>query len=111
MTGPVNGIMGNAFVTDLPQMKVDDDSLTEERNRAKFSQSREFKKLKEHLELRMKHYSQFLPGGDWDISSVSVLERGQQWTIANEIIQEFQAVIDAYESAAEVVKNAEQNNS
>lgn len=103
--GPQNAIMGNDYGTDLPQTQVDDQGLALEKNMAKFSKTKEFKKLKEHLEQRIDYYQMFLPGGV-PPENVPDEERGKYWAVSSIVIGEFQAVITAYEQAGQTVDNA-----
>lgn len=102
-TGPQHGIIGDEnFGTDLPETQVPERDLTSEKNAAKFSRTKEFQVLKEHLESRIEYYQKYLPNGrplEEDAPSP------EDWRVANRIIGEFNAVITAYEQAAEVVKN------
>lgn len=96
------GIIGDQFITDLPQTEVKQEDLAVEKAAAKFSRTKEFQNLKTYLEGRMEHYRTFLPDGR------SVLDNtptGEEWQIANAIIGEFNLVIQAYEGANEIVKN------
>lgn len=108
MPGPENGILGDqAFPTQLPQTEVPQQDLTRERSMAKFSQSEEFKALKEAIESRIEFYQQFVPGGaagDVDVKSLPNDERGWRWLAADNIIMEFRSILNAYEQAAEAVK-------
>lgn len=93
-----NGIIGDNLGIDLPVTNVDDESLQIEKNMAKFSKTREFNKLKEHLESRIHFYENFLPDGR-PLASVDADKVGANWVIANAIIGEFKAVLQAYENA------------
>lgn len=103
-TGPQHGIIGDEnFGTDLAQTEIPEQDLLAERNAAKFSRTREFKILKEYLEGRMEHYRTYLPDGRPVDESQPTSE---DWRVANRLIGEFRAVINAYEQAQEAVKNA-----
>lgn len=106
MSGPVNAIMGDDFVTDLPVIDVPQSELAEERRKAKFSRTAEFKKLKEHLEERIRFYQGFLPGNT-PVVAVAEEERGKYWAVADLVVAELKGVISAYENAAEVVREAD----
>ncbi len=101
MTGPKNAIVGEDFGTDLPEMRVPEQDLTAEKNMARFSKSEEFKKLKEHFDERIKFYQTHLPNGD-DVQTSPV--NVNDWVIANAIINEFNAVLEIYKLAREVVE-------
>lgn len=104
--GAQNGIVDEDFGTTLPQTEVDNTELAIERNLAKFSQSREYQALKEHLEERIAFYQKYLPDGRESIS-LPANELGQMWVIANAVIGEFKAVLAAYEQARKVVEEAD----
>jgi hypothetical protein len=99
-----NSIIGDSFGIDLPETAVDTNQLVEEKQLAKFSRTKEFKRLKEQMESRMDFYRGCLPDGR-PLTAVDAAERAQQWVIANIVIGEFQRIIDLYEDAAEVTKN------
>lgn len=104
MSGPQNGIMGEEFGTEIPEMKVPEQDLTVERNMARFSKSDEFKRLKDYFEGRIKFYQSFLPNGE---PIEATMPTGADWVVANRIITEFNAVISVYEQANEAVENAQ----
>lgn len=103
-----NGIMDEGglapFDTELPK-----EQLAGEKEMAKFAKSREFKKLQEHLESRIQYYQAFLPDGR-PVEAVSQQERVEMWPVANAIIKELGLIINAYEQAAEAVKDATRKN-
>lgn len=103
--GAQHGIVGDEYGTDLPVMAVPEQDLTVEKNAAKFSKTKEFKALKSHLEARIQYYQAFLPDGR-SVLEISPTDLGENWKVANAIVTEFKAVIDAYERAEEAVKNA-----
>lgn len=102
--GPTNGIIGDSFGIDLPQVNVDKASLDEEKAMARFSKSKEFKKLKEIMQARIDFYQKALPDGR-PLTAVEAKERAELWVIANAVIGEFNMVLSAYENAKEVTKN------
>lgn len=99
-----NAIIGEAYGTDLPETSVPKDELDNERNLAKFSKTKEFQRLKQHLEDRIEYYQGFLPDGR-PIDSVTKGDREGSWVIANAIIGELKFIINRYEAAQEVIKN------
>ena len=101
--GPTNGIIGDAQMTELPQMVMDDNVLTEEKKMARYSKSSEYKRIKQHFEDRIAFYQNYLPDGRPIGSSSNMVEIGQSWVVANTIIQELQNVLDSYDIAAEAV--------
>lgn len=101
--GP-NAIIGDNYGIDLPNVAVDKDELDEEKRMARFSKSKEFKKLKEIMEARIDFYQKALPDGR-AITEVDTAERANMWVVANAVIGEFKMILAAYEDANEVVKN------
>jgi hypothetical protein len=101
----VNGLIGDTYGIDLPSVSVDKDELDEEKRMARFSKSKEFKRLKQIMESRIDFYQKALPDGR-PITDVNFEERGRQWEVANIVIGEFKMILAAYEDASEVVKNA-----
>ena len=99
-----NAIIGDDYGTTLPETVVNEDSLLEEKKLARFSKTTEFKRLKGHLEERIVFYQQFLPSGQ-PVVGASVT--GEDWRIANAVITEFKAVLQAYEQAQEAVDGSE----
>jgi hypothetical protein len=102
--GPQNTVIGDSFGIDLPETVVETNDLVEEKQMAKFSRTKEFKRLKEQMERRIQFYQGCLPDGR-PLTDVNAAERAQQWVIANVVIGEFQMLINMYEEAAEVTKN------
>jgi hypothetical protein len=100
--GAINGIVGEDFGVDLPEMQVPEQDLTVEKNMAKFSKTAEFRKLKAHFEERIKFYQGYMPDGRAVVESLPTPE---QWVIANAIIGEFKAVLSVYEQAREAVED------
>lgn len=96
-SGPQFGIMGDEdYGTELPQTEVPETDLAVERNAAKFSRTKEFKALKDHFETRIAYYQTFLPDGR---AINQEIPTGAEWQVANIVIAEFKAVIQAYEDA------------
>lgn len=103
------GIIGDQdFGTELPMMQVDETEMAVEKNMAKFSRTKEFKALREHLEQRISYYQMFLPDGKIVGTGVAgtKIPTPEEWTIANVIISEFKAIIATYESASQAVRDA-----
>lgn len=101
-----NGIeVGGSYGTDLPQTQVAEADLSYERNAAKFSKTKEYQALKEHLEQRILYYQTFLPNGTI-VTGTDVAQLGQNWLVASAIIAEFNAVLGAYEQARQAVEDA-----
>lgn len=101
------GIIGDQEPIDLPVTKVDDKVLNREQQMARFSKTKEFKALKEHLETRIENYRHTLPGGtEYNelLKTGDMRAIGEKTVISSTIIQELQGVIDAYERAANAIK-------
>ena len=101
-----HGLIGDNYGIDLPDVDIDKDELDEEKRMARFSKSKEFKKLKQIMESRIAFYQKALPDGR-PLTEVDAIERGRQWEVANIVIGEFKMVLAAYEDANEVVKNVQ----
>lgn len=99
-----NGIIGDTYGIDLPNVNVGEEQLNEEKAMARFSKSKEFKKLKEIMQSRIDFYQKALPDGR-ALTEVDTAERAHMWLVANAVIGEFKMILAAYEDAAEVVKN------
>lgn len=105
--GPQNAIVGEDFGTSLPQMDVDKTALAKEKNMARFAKSQEFKALRSHLEERIIFYQSYLPGGDYNgLSKMDNAQLGESWKVACAVINEFRAVLAAYDQAAAALKEA-----
>lgn len=107
MPGPENAFIGNqGFPTDLPQTEVSEADLSRERNMAKFSQTDEFKALKMAINSRIDFYQKYMPGsGNVSITQLPNEERGYMWLAATVIIDEFNSILGAYETASQAVKD------
>jgi len=102
-----HGIIGDDnFGTELPVTQPDEAGILEERHMAKFSKTKEYGKLKEHLDQRIEFYQAFLPNGE-DLRNADVTKLGQQWAVANAIIAEFKAVLLTYENARDAVEGSD----
>lgn len=107
-SGPQNAVVGDDnFGTDLPETKAPADELAVEKNMARFSKTKEFKKLKDVIEAKIKFYQEFLPDGRPvnAVAEISGEELALNWKVANTVIGEFQSILDAYELAKDAVKN------
>lgn len=104
MAGPQNGIIGDSMGIDLPQAQTQPEGLQEERAMARFSKTKEFKRLKNHLEERIAFFETTLPNG---ISPEGITKTnaqlGEDWRVANLVIAELRGIIAAYELAKEVL--------
>jgi shikimate kinase len=101
-----HGLIGDNYGIDLPSVEVDKDELDEEKRMARFSKSKEYKKLKQIMESRIEFYQKALPDGR-PLTEVDTAERAHMWVVANAVIGEFKMVLAAYEDANEVVKNVQ----
>lgn len=101
-----NGIIGEEYGLDLPVTQVTDPDLRPERHAAKFSRTKEFARLKEHLLARIEYYQQFLPDGR-RVLQANPAELGAHWQVANAVTAELKMIIGFYEQAADVVATAD----
>lgn len=103
---PSNAIIGDVQPIELPQMpnSEHEEALLELRKKAKYSRSKEFADLREHMEARINFYKSFLPGGI-PIVNIDETERGKYWAVADLVITELQQVIDGYQSAETLLKD------
>jgi len=115
-SGAQNAVVGDLDEsTMLPETQVPEDALTEEKKMAKYSESAEFKRLREFMEARVNFYQRYLPNGqqvEGDPVRVGLpqgVPAGQlesYWIAACIVIKEFENVLDEYDRAREAVKNA-----
>lgn len=103
-----NGILDESGLEPF-DMAMPSEQLADEKLMAKYSRSKEFQRLKEHMQSRIEFYQQYLPDGR-ALTEVDSVERANHWVIANAVIREFNLVIDSYHQIAEAVKNAERKN-
>lgn len=105
MSGPQNAVIGDdAFGTEIPQTTVDDSQeLAEVRRQAKFLQTDDYKELKSYLQSRIDFYQKYMPDGE-PVIKKDAKDLGPNWLAANIVVGEFNALIRAYEQAAETVK-------
>lgn len=101
---PQNGIIGDVSATELPTNEIEEAILLEEKSMARYSQSKEFKRLKEYIDSRIEFYQTCLPDGR-PVAAVPTKELESQWIIANTVIAEFKGILSDYEKAREIVKN------
>lgn len=106
--GPSNILIGDAYGTDLPQMQVDEQVLTEEKKMAKFTRTAEFKRIQEHCEERISFYQSFLPNGAE--VGLDVVPSSEDWRVANRIIGELKLLMNMYETARKVVDEDSRRN-
>ena len=108
MSGPQNAVIGEDDPTTLPVSKVDEAELIEEKKLARYSQTAEFKRLREFLEARIKFFQNYLPDGrpvkDINLPSDAM---AVNWKAANIVVGEFKGLLSEYDNAREVVKEFE----
>lgn len=102
------GVMDESGLAPF-DLAIPAEQLADEKLMAKYSKSKEFKRLKEHMQSRIEFYQQYLPDGRL-LTEVDEVDRANYWVIANIVIKEFNLVIDSYSQIAEAVKNAERKN-
>lgn len=125
MSGPQNAVMGEQDApTNVPVTQVPEEVLAEEKKLAKYSQTAEFKRLKEFMENRVKFYQRYFPNGSMvegdpknDRPGVINMPAGitqemmnVYWMAACIVTKEFENVLNEYAQAQEVVKNAERQS-
>jgi len=98
-----NGIIGSSDF-DTPITIMPENDLRIEKSMAAFTNSPEYKRLKQHLEERIDFYQTCLPDGT-PVSQNNPTPN--DWKVANAIIAEFKAVLFAYEAAREAVEDAQ----
>lgn len=103
-----NGLIGDTYGTDLPQMQVDEQTLVDERKRAKFSRTAEYQRLKEHCEERITFYQTCLPNGAE--VGLDVAPSTEDWRVANRVIGELKLIINMYETAKIAVDEDNKKN-
>jgi hypothetical protein len=103
--GAQNAIVGDEFGIDLPETEQLEDQRAEEKSMARFSKTKEFKALKSKIDERIEFYQKVLPDGR-PLTAVEAAERAEQWVIANVVIGEFKAILQAYTQAKEAVEDA-----
>jgi len=102
--GPDNVLMGDSMGIDLPEMEVDQTSLDEEKNMARYSKSKEFKKIRAYCEDRINFYQTKLPNG-LEVG-LEVVPSTEDWRVANRVIGELKGLMNMYDNAKEVVEKA-----
>lgn len=100
-------IQGDLSPTDLPKTQVSPDMLIEERNRARYSKSKEFKDIREYWQARKEFFQTYTPSGAEVRFQVPNEDIAQMWVLANNLINEIDAFLARYDNAAEVVKKAD----
>lgn len=109
--GAQNAVVGDSSPIDLPETVVDNNELAREKQMAKFSKSKEYLILKEHLENRIEFFKTCYPNGDPIAGEKDLTKLTQNWVVASLVIGEFRAILDAYENANEAVRDAAKRQS
>ena len=105
---PQNAIIGDLTGVDLPQLVPDEKDLAEEKNMARYSKTKEFKRIQDHFNERISFYQKYLPNGA-DVG-LDVRPTPEDWSVANRIIGEFNLVINMFEQATEAVERDLEEN-
>lgn len=116
MSGPANAVMGDQDQPmTVPETKVPEEFLAEEKKMAQYSETAEFKRLSKFMQARIEFFQRFLPNGQRVEGDpvrvglppgVPMSELAAYWTAACIVIKEFEGVLGEYEIAREAVKNA-----
>lgn len=104
---PENGIMGDAMSIDLPKMEIDERNLNEEKNMARYSKSKEFKKIRDHCNSRIDFYQTYLPNGA-EIG-LDIIPSTEDWRVANRVIGELKLLMNMYDVATDAVEEEVKN--
>lgn len=112
---PNNAIIGDESGIDLPQAPENIVDLSEEKKMARYSRSKEFKRLREYMEGRIEFFQTYLPDGrsinggtDAKGGSIDLLDNdllATYWRTANIVIAEFQLIINEYDRINQVVQD------
>jgi hypothetical protein len=100
-------IQGDSSPTELPRTQVSEELLIQEKNRAKYSKSKEFKDIREYWEARKEFFKTYTPGGAEIRFQVPNDDIAQMWLLANNMINEIDVFLSTYVNAAEVVKKVD----
>jgi len=105
-SGPQNAVVGDTYGIDLPQTQIAKEDLADERRRAAVTRTKEWKDIKAALEYEIELQKRFLPGGQ-SVKDIPMDEVGPRWVAAVHVIDSLENVINYYERANEVVKEAD----
>lgn len=97
-----NGVPDLSTLT-MPEPQVDEDLLKREKEMARFADSSEYQKLKEHLISRKEFYKTYLPDGRALTEKDSLEHLGQNWLVANAVVAEIDLILNNYELAKQNV--------
>jgi|GEM_PF-6676628 len=104
---PNNILIGDTTGFDLPMAEENENDLADEKNLARYSKSKEFKRVKKYCEDRISFYQSYLPNGA-DVG-LDVQPTSEDWRVANRVIGEFKALMNLYETAKEAVEESVKN--
>lgn len=96
-----NGVLGSSDPLTFEEEVLDD---SEEQQIAKMVKSKEWKFLKDHLEQRIDHYRDNLPGGK-SITEIPAEELKVHYLAKEAIVQELKAIINFYEGIGSAVSS------
>lgn len=105
---PNNSLIGDSFGTDLPEMKVQEETLVEEKKMARYSKTAEFQRIQKHCKERIKFFQQYLPNGAE--VGLDATPSPEDWRVANRVIGEFKLLMNMYEVAKTVVEESEKES-
>lgn len=99
----MNGIIGDASPTELPQMAIDTTAIDDAQKKAKYSRSKEYSELRAKAQARIDFYQSFLPDGR-PIGTTSREELAGKWELANILIAEFKALFSEHDGAEDLLR-------
>lgn len=100
--GSLNALT-DSFSLELPGYTPLEETLVEEKKMARYSKTKEFKRVVQHCQDRIEFYQKFLPNGQ-EVGTENVT--AEDWRVANRVVMEFNLLINMYETAATAVKEA-----
>ena len=107
---PVNGIIGDNQLTQLPTTQPDEKELLEENRTARYTHTPEYKKQKEYWQERIMFYQTYLPDGSKAIADATSQERADNWAVANLVIRELNTLINYYDNVKQGVEDGSQDS-
>lgn len=110
MSGPAYAVVGDQDLpTELPETRIPQEILVEEKKMAKYSRTAEFKRLKEYIEERIEFHQKFLPDGSTVYATnLNNTDLAARWIGANIVIAELKSILSSYDQAAESVKSVDE---
>jgi len=94
----------NNFGIDLPEFVPAEDNLKDEKRRASFAKSANYKEIKEYWEGRKEFYKTYLPNG-LEVA-MDVVPTAEDWRVANRVNAEINAFLQQYEFAKTILAEA-----